>query len=232
MTPPGGCASRSTPTCRSAKACTTRSNQVTQTRQFDFRLPGNAPRTEAEMVALRGNRAVGDGVTRGQAHTYDAAGRLTSTVDALSNIERYEYDALGDRTRWIDKNGAGWTCAVRPQGAEDQGDHAADARSSCSGEALGTPAPESRARDPLRLRRLRQPDPEDRGGELRERRARPRTSVYDTVGRPMGTLYHGYYDAGTGTSGTRSRRQPLPTGSHRPPTTRWATRCVPASAPA
>ena len=29
-------------------------NQVTQTRQFDFNLSGNVPRTEADMVALRG----------------------------------------------------------------------------------------------------------------------------------------------------------------------------------
>ena len=44
-------------------------NQVTQTRQFDVKVSGNVPRTEAEMVALRGSRTVGDGVTRGQAHT-------------------------------------------------------------------------------------------------------------------------------------------------------------------
>src|SRR5207244_4419516 len=79
-------------------------------RQFDLKLSSNLPRTEAEMVAVRGNRAVGDGVSRGQVHAYDAAGRLTSTVDALNNIERYEYNAVGDRTRSMDKNGHGSTC--------------------------------------------------------------------------------------------------------------------------
>src|SRR5262249_15997917 len=84
-------------------------NQVTRDQRLVFGLPGNVPRTEAEMVALRGDRGLGDGAPRGQAHAYDAAGRLTSTVDALNNVERYEYSALGDRTRWIDKNGNAWT---------------------------------------------------------------------------------------------------------------------------
>ena len=91
-------------------------NQVTQTRQFDFTLPSNVLRTEAEMVALRGNRVVGDGGTRGQVHTYDAAGRLASTVDALNKSERYEYNTFGDRTLWVDKNGDGWTCEYDRRG--------------------------------------------------------------------------------------------------------------------
>ena len=100
-------------------------NQVTQTRQFDFKLSSNVPRTEAEMVALRGNRVVGDGGTRGQAHTYDAAGRLTSTTDALNNSERYEYNTFGDRTHMGRQERRRLDVRVRPQGAEDQGDLAA-----------------------------------------------------------------------------------------------------------
>ena len=34
----------------------------------------------------------------------------------LGNTERYEYDALGDRTRWIDKNGNDWTCEYDRKG--------------------------------------------------------------------------------------------------------------------
>ena len=85
-------------------------DQVTEARQFDFTLPGNVPRTEAEMVALRGGRVVGDGITRGQVHTWDAVGRCLRTVDAAGNHERYEYDPLDRRTRWVDKNGNRSVC--------------------------------------------------------------------------------------------------------------------------
>ena len=229
MTPPGACASRSSPDLSFRESVYDALDQVTQTRQFDFKLSGNVPRTEAEMVALRGNRAVGDGVTRGQAHTYDAAGRLTSTIDALSNIERYEYNALGDRTRWIDKNGAGWTLRVRPQGAENQGDLAADAVQARR-RGAEHPGAESRARDSLRLRRLRQPDPEDRGGELPERRADHELPLSTRWGG-FEHLFHGYYDAGTGNGGERIPAPTASDGKPPPPTTRWATRCAPAFAP-
>ena len=140
-------------------------NQLTQTRQFDFKLSSNVPRTEAEMVALRGNRVVGDGVTRGQVHAYDAAGRLTSTVDALNNIERYEYNALGDRTRWIDKNGAAWTYDYDRKGQKIK-ETSPPMQFKLSGEALGTPAPN---------RVLENRFAYDAFGNL-IRRSRPRTS--------------------------------------------------------
>jgi YD repeat-containing protein len=171
-------------------------NQVTRTQQFGVRLSSNVPRTEAEMVALRGNRALGDGATRGHAHAYDAAGRLTSTVDALNNIERYEYNALGDRTRWIDKNGNGWTYEYDRKGQKVK-EISPPAQFKVSGEEIGTAAPnrvlESRfAYDAFGnlIRKIEAANfPND---------ARTTESLYDTVGRLTSTLDHGYYDAAAG----------------------------------
>ena len=171
-------------------------NQVTQTRQFDVKVSGNVPRTEAEMVALRGSRTVGDSVTRGQAHTYDAAGRLTSTTDALTNIERYEYNALGDRTRWIDKNGAAWTCEYDRKGQKVK-ETSPPTPFKLGGEALSTPAPN---------RLLETRFAYDAFGNLIQKieaanfanDARTTDFSYDVVGRLVGTLGHGYYDPGTG----------------------------------
>jgi YD repeat-containing protein len=174
-------------------------NHVTQTRQFDFTMDGNWEgllRTEAEMVTLRGNHVVGDGVTRGQAHTYDAAGRLTSTVDALNNIERYEYNALGDRTRWIDKNGDAWTYEYDCKEQKIK-ETSPPATFKLSGEPPGTPAPN---------RVLETRFAPDAFGNLIQkteaanfaRDARTTNFVYDTMGRLTSTRYHGYYDAATG----------------------------------
>ena len=187
-------------------------NQVTQTRQFDFKVSSNVPRTEAEMVALRGSRVVGDGVTRGEAHAYDAAGRLTSTTDAVTNIERYEYNPLGDRIRWIDKNGAAWTCEYDRKGQKVE-ETSPPTPFKLSGEALSTPTPN---------RMLKTRFAYDAFGNLIRKSeaanfandARTTDFRYDVAGRLVSTLGHGYYDPGTGKSGKRSRRQPIPTADH------------------
>lgn len=46
---------------------------------------------------------------RRTSYVYDAAGRLSSTTDALNNTESYGYDAAGRRTSFTNKLGAIWT---------------------------------------------------------------------------------------------------------------------------
>ena len=181
-------------------------DQVTQTRQFDFTLSGNVPRTEAEMVALRGNRAVGDGVTRGQAHTYDAAGRLTSTIDAVE-----QYRALrvqrARRSHEMDRQERHQLdLRVRPQGAEDQGDHAADAVQAGRRGA-------EHARRPNRVLETR--FAYDAFGNLIQKieaanfpnDARTTDFRYDTVGRLTSTRYHRLLRRRHRQSRKRSRRR-------------------------
>ncbi len=50
--------------------------------------------------------AAHDQVTR---HTYDGAGRLLSTTDALGNSESYTYDVLGNKKSFTNKKGDTWT---------------------------------------------------------------------------------------------------------------------------
>lgn len=73
--------------------------------------PGAAPAmpTEAQLVMVRGGRAVGDAMfTRGEKHGYDAAGRVLSTTDALGYTQTQTYNALGDRITFKNKNGHEW----------------------------------------------------------------------------------------------------------------------------
>jgi YD repeat-containing protein len=85
--------------------------QVIEQRQFDVRVPGNLPVTEASLVALRAARKVGDGVTRGVKTTYDTVGRTLTTTDALGNVSTNVYNGLGERTAAVDRNGKTWTYA-------------------------------------------------------------------------------------------------------------------------
>src|SRR5262249_16245452 len=61
-------------------------------------------------------RAVGDSITRGEKYSYDRAGRLLTTTDAAAFTETNEYNALGDKTSFIDKNGAQWRYVYDRQG--------------------------------------------------------------------------------------------------------------------
>jgi YD repeat-containing protein len=69
--------------------------------------------TDAYLTGLRADRMVGDGVTRGEKYTYDAAGRVLTTTDvptdAQSYVETNVYDGLGNRISFTDKNGNNWT---------------------------------------------------------------------------------------------------------------------------
>jgi YD repeat-containing protein len=172
-------------------------DQITEARQFAFAAPGNLPQTEAEMIALRGNAAVGDGVTRGQVHAYDAGGRVTRTVDALGNTERCEYDALGDRTRWIDKNGNASTCAYDRKGRKTA-ETTTPMPFKLRGEPLASP-PAARVLETRfnydafsnMIRKIEAANfPND---------ASTTDFEFDTVGRPTATFYNGFYDAVTGT---------------------------------
>jgi YD repeat-containing protein len=82
--------------------------RVKESRQFDLLLSNTIPRTEDALSAWRAGRAVGDGTTRGVKYRYDRAGRLLTTIDAAAFTETNEYNALGDKTSFTDKNGAKW----------------------------------------------------------------------------------------------------------------------------
>src|ERR1700752_3218711 len=171
-------------------------DRVIEARQFNFTIFVNVQRTEAEMIALRGNRAVGDGGTRGTAHVWDAAGRLISTVDALRNTERYEYNAAGGRTRWVDKNGNVFTCVYDRKGRKAS-ETSPPVKFKLSGEDLSTPAVDREL--------ITRFEYDAFGNVIRKIEAAnfavaAATSdfLFDTLGRPIGTLYHGFYDAITG----------------------------------
>jgi YD repeat-containing protein len=186
---------------------------LTETRQFDLPLPENDPRSEAELVALRGDHTVGDGTTRGQAHTYDAAGRLTSTRDALNNIEQYEYNPLGDRTGWIDKNRAGWTYAYDRKGQRTK-QTSPPVQFKLSGEPLITTAPnrvlETRFGYDAFGNLIQQTEAANFPTEARTTDLR-----YDTVGRLTSTQFPGYYDPAIG----RVEKEPGPDRFRRDATT-------------
>jgi YD repeat-containing protein len=90
--------------------------RVKESRQFDLLLSNTTPRTEDALSARRAGRAVGDGITRGEKYSYDRAGRLLTTTDAAAFTETNEYNALGDKTSFIDKNGAKWRYVYDRQG--------------------------------------------------------------------------------------------------------------------
>ncbi len=167
-------------------------DRVLEERRIDFTLPGHELRTESEMEALRGSRAVGDGVTRGQTHAYDAAGRRVRSADAAGNIEEHEYDALGGRTRWTDKNGNVSACAFDRKGRKTV--ETTPALSfKLRGEPLTPPAPD---------RVLETRFEYDAFGQLVRRidaANHPSDSStidysFDVLGRPTGALSNGYYD--------------------------------------
>jgi YD repeat-containing protein len=88
--------------------------QVTERRQFAIAVPAATAMTEEALIALRAERNVGDGVTRGEKYAYDSVGRLSSTTYASSTAsvtvsESNLYDALGHRTSHTDANGSTWT---------------------------------------------------------------------------------------------------------------------------
>src|SRR5207237_3011235 len=124
------------------------------------------------------------------------AGRLTSTVDALNNIERYEYNGSGDPTRPSDKNGHGSTYKYDRKGQKIK-ETSPPVQFKLSGEVPGAPAPD---------RVLENRFAYDAFGNLIEKieaanfanDARTTDFVYDTVGRLTSTRSHGYYDPATG----------------------------------
>ncbi len=83
--------------------------RVTERRQFELKVGDATPITEDALSAFRGNAAVGDGITGGEQYTYDRADRLRTTTDALGYVETHQYDALGNRTSFTDKNGNIWS---------------------------------------------------------------------------------------------------------------------------
>src|SRR5262249_55230823 len=90
--------------------------RIKESRQFDLLLSNTTPRAEDALSAWRAGRAVGDGITRGEKYSYDRAGRLLTTTDAAAFTETNEYNALGDKTSFIDKNGAKWRYDYDRQG--------------------------------------------------------------------------------------------------------------------
>ncbi|MBB6091183.1 YD repeat-containing protein [Povalibacter uvarum] len=91
--------------------------QIEEQRRFALTIPvqatppGSAPvtPTEAQLVMVRGARAVGDAMmTRGEKYSYDASGRVLSTTDALGFTQSQTYNALGDRITFRNKNGHEW----------------------------------------------------------------------------------------------------------------------------
>jgi YD repeat-containing protein len=90
--------------------------RIKESRAFNLLLSNITPPTEDALSAWRAGRAVGDSITRGEKHSYDRAGRLWTTTDAAGFTETNEYNALGDKTRFIDKNGATWRYDYDRQG--------------------------------------------------------------------------------------------------------------------
>ena len=90
-----GCASRSTRSARSRKACTTPWATWWSTTRFATRptLGGRTPRARstAAVAPLRG-----DGANQTTRFAYDAQNRLRFTVDALGSVSESVYDALGN----------------------------------------------------------------------------------------------------------------------------------------
>ena len=82
--------------------------QVIETRRFNLLVGNDVARSEAALSELRGSRAVGDGVTRGEKFAYDRAGRVLKTTDAKGYSEENVYNGVGDRIKYTDKKGAVW----------------------------------------------------------------------------------------------------------------------------
>jgi YD repeat-containing protein len=91
-------------------------SRVVEDRQFDLKLNTSVLHTLDGLVAFRAGRYVGDGVTRGNKYTYDSVGRLLRTTDARGYSESNQYDAFGNRTVFIDKNGNQWNYTYHRDG--------------------------------------------------------------------------------------------------------------------
>jgi YD repeat-containing protein len=85
--------------------------RATERRLFDLRVDAQTARTLQTLSERRAARQVGDGVTRGEAYTYDRTGRVLSTTDAKGYVAVNQYNALGERKQFTDKNGNTWTFA-------------------------------------------------------------------------------------------------------------------------
>ncbi len=90
--------------------------RIKESRQFDLLLSNTTQRTEDALSARRAGRTVGDGITRGEKFIYDRTGRILTTTDAAGFTETNEYNALGDKTSFTDKNGDKWRYEYDRQG--------------------------------------------------------------------------------------------------------------------
>ncbi len=166
--------------------------QVTERRQFDLIVSATAARTEEALVALRGERAVGDTVTRGEKYTYDRAGRVRTTTDARNVVETDAYDAMGNRISHTNKNGDTWTYTY---------DRLGRLRTEVS------PAIEVQLSDGTKsMRALTTFLEYDAFGNLKKRTeangtidSRATTFEYDSLGRLELTALPGFYDPDKGT---------------------------------
>ncbi|MGH8049496.1 MAG: hypothetical protein ACREPB_02430, partial [Arenimonas sp.] len=78
--------------------------QLTDTLQYLYPI-GAGSQTEAELTAILSLETA----YRKASMTYDAAGHLISSTDALNQVEYYAYNATGDRVRFTNKLGNTWT---------------------------------------------------------------------------------------------------------------------------
>lgn len=170
--------------------------QVVESRRFDLKVPVGTPRTEAALTELRGLRAVGDSITRGEIYVYDRVGRLLSTTGARKSLESYSYNGVGDRISRTDRNGASWNYRYDRLGR-------VVAEFSPPVEVVvqmyGGSEP-SLQRVALENRSYR-----DIFGNLIQTveranspQARSTDYAYDVLGRLMKTTLHGHYDPATG----------------------------------
>ncbi len=186
--------------------------RLTEKRMFDLTVPATTPRTEAALSTLRGNRRVGDGVTRGKRYNYDRVGRLDTTTDAKGFHETNEYNGLGDRTSHIDNNGAICTYVYDRRGRVFRKiTQPVEVFVQLTGQS--TPSVQEASLEDRTIY--------DAFGNIKTTIERANTTdartsdyTYDTLGRLDGTLLPGFYDPAAGkvektTSAGRFRREVL-----------------------
>jgi YD repeat-containing protein len=172
-------------------------DQLVETRQFDITFPSHDPAAEADMAAVRGSRAVGDGVTRGLVHVYDAAGRCVQITDAAGLAERHEYDALGSRVRSTDRNGQVWRY-VYDRAGQVSVQTTPPAAFALSGEDVTVAPPERVIETRFQYDAFQNLVSRTEAANF-DTDAATTQFHYDTVGRPTGTVLPGHYDPATGT---------------------------------
>ncbi|WP_411993541.1 DUF6531 domain-containing protein [Agarivorans sp. DSG3-1] len=79
--------------------------QVTKTIQYAKKFTGTWSTESGVASWLGANAKTGNRITQ---YTYDNAGRLTSTTDALGKKESYTYDVNGNKTSFTNKNNKTW----------------------------------------------------------------------------------------------------------------------------